>query len=149
MTGRAGLRWVLADDLAHVLTDDTPAGNGMPAVHTLCGLSLPTTLSVYTGPPSLNVCRGCVPLPGDDKPPPPGDPDVPPPVFGTPTTFQAPAGQRFEPGAACSELPRRVLADAPADRPAPPSPTTQERQTVGRAESVQRTETQKGKSARQ
>lgn len=88
MTGPTSLRWVYADDLAHVLTDSDNVGNGVPAFLTLCGLGVATTVPVYRVPPSLDVCRSCVPLPGEDGPPPPGPLDVPPPTFpSTPTVF--------------------------------------------------------------
>lgn len=84
MTGAAAPRWVYADELAHVLADDCgDAGNGAPALRTVCGLDVPATATVYTVPPSLDVCWACVPLPGDDGPSPLGSLDVPPPAFGT------------------------------------------------------------------
>lgn len=89
MTSPAPPHWVYAQNLAHVLADDGgDAGNGVPAFLTLCGLGVDTTATVYRVPPSLDVCRMCVPLPGDDRPAPPGPPDVPPPTFpSTPTAF--------------------------------------------------------------
>ncbi|MGH3367465.1 MAG: hypothetical protein ACRDOY_09695 [Nocardioidaceae bacterium] len=89
MTTPAPPRWVYTHDLAHVLTDGgDDAGNGLPAFLTLCGLGVATTTPVYRAPPSLDMCRMCVPLPGDDRPAPPDPPDVPPPTFpSTPTTF--------------------------------------------------------------
>ncbi|MCA1674220.1 MAG: hypothetical protein LC799_19190 [Actinobacteria bacterium] len=87
MSGPAAPRWVFTDELAHVLADDD-AGNGLPAYVTVCGLGVPATVPVYGVPPSLDVCRVCVRLPGDDGPAPPGPLTVPPPEFPTtPTVF--------------------------------------------------------------
>lgn len=88
MTGPTPPRWVYADDLAHVLADGgDDVGTGLPAYVTACGLGVAVTVPVYQVPPSLDVCRSCVPLPGDEGPS--GGPlDVPPPTFpGTPTVF--------------------------------------------------------------
>lgn len=63
MTGLAPPRWVYTDGLAHVLGGDD--GNGAPAFRTLCGIGVAYTAPVYRVPPSLDVCRSCVPLPGD------------------------------------------------------------------------------------
>lgn len=90
MTGPVPPRWVYTDGLAHVLADGggDDAGNGAPAFRTLCGLGVTATAPVYRVPPSLDVCRSCVPLPGDDGPAPPGLLDAPPPTFpSTPTAF--------------------------------------------------------------
>ncbi len=89
MTSPAPHHWVYSGDLAHVLTDGgDDAGNGAPAFRTLCGLGVAATAPVYRVPPSLDVCRSCVLLPGDDRPAPPGPPDTPPPAFpSTPTAF--------------------------------------------------------------
>jgi hypothetical protein len=87
MTGRAAPRWVFADDLAHVLADRDGADGGVPEHFTVCGLGLAATATVYTVPPSLDMCWACVPLPGDAGSSPPGSLDVPPPEFGTPTVF--------------------------------------------------------------
>ena len=81
VTCAAVLRWVFADELAHVLAVDADdSANDLPAYVTECGLGMPATVPVYGVPPSLDVCRVCVRLPGDDGPAHPGSLTVPPPV---------------------------------------------------------------------
>ncbi|MGH3905373.1 MAG: hypothetical protein ACRDTE_14465 [Pseudonocardiaceae bacterium] len=62
MTGSARLRWVFADRFAHVLTDDTT--DDAATLAAICGLTVPATVPVYGVPPSLDLCRSYVPLPG-------------------------------------------------------------------------------------
>lgn len=50
------LRWVFAEELAHVLADDTTDATTFV---TLCGLTAPATVPVYRVAPSLDVCRAC------------------------------------------------------------------------------------------
>ena len=79
------LRWVFVDGLAHVLADSDDGTTLIPL--TVCGLGMAATVTIYTVPPSLDMCWACVPLPGDDGSSPPRPLDVPPPVFGMPTVF--------------------------------------------------------------
>ncbi|MGH4023858.1 MAG: hypothetical protein ACRDRV_04655 [Pseudonocardiaceae bacterium] len=91
MTRPAKLRWVFAEDRAHVLIDN---GDSALAPRTVCGLHLPAIATVYPGPPSLDVCLACVPVPGSDRPSPPGPLTVPPPTFSTPPVISRPAARR-------------------------------------------------------
>jgi hypothetical protein len=61
----SSLRWVFVDGLAHVLADSDEGTTLVPL--TVCGLGMAATVTVYTVPPSLDVCWACVPLPGDDR----------------------------------------------------------------------------------
>ncbi|HEX2298569.1 MAG TPA: hypothetical protein VHH34_08640 [Pseudonocardiaceae bacterium] len=69
VTDWAAPRWVFADGLAHVLADPGGADVGVLGNVTVCGLGLAATTTVYTVPPSLDMCRRCVPLPGSTHPP--------------------------------------------------------------------------------
>ncbi len=96
-------RWVFANGLAHVLTDD--GGNASTFVG-VCGLTVPATVPVYGVAPSLDVCQSCWRVAVFEVAPPP--PRVSSLADGV---LKSPAG-------------RRLSRNRPTADSAPPLPTT-------------------------
>jgi hypothetical protein len=53
-------RWVYAaqDGRAHLLADPI-AGGSMATTTTMCELTVPATVTVFSTPPTLDVCESC------------------------------------------------------------------------------------------